>query len=181
MPAHVTHWLDEVELAPFDPPVPYDPTDDDASNLRAFLDMLAHAEGTDRFGDQGGYNVLVGGTLFRSYADHPRRAVWLPKYGIYSTAAGRPQFLERTWDDLVDRYGYPNFTPGNQDAGAKQLIRQCKALQLVHDGHVRAAIQACRRIWASLPGAGYGQRELAIEKLIEVYRRAGGNMAEVPT
>ncbi|MDW5376824.1 glycoside hydrolase family 104 protein [Halomonas sp. HP20-15] len=176
MSAHApTHWLDEVELAPFDPPV--DPKIDDAPNLAAFFDMLAHAEGTVRFGNQDGFNVLVGGGLFHSFDDHPRRSVWLPAYNIHSTAAGRYQFLAGTWDDLVDRFGFRDFSPASQDAGATQLIRQCKALRLIYDGRIREAIHACRTIWASLPGAGYGQREVATDELIDVYRRAGGNVA----
>ncbi|MEQ5770019.1 glycoside hydrolase family 104 protein [Halomonas sp. H33-56] len=139
--------------------------------------MLAHAEGTDRYGDQGGYDVLVGGELFRSYDDHPRRSVYLPAYGIRSTAAGRYQFLVGTWDDLVARFGLPDFSPASQDAGAMQLIRQCRALDLVYDGKIHEAIHACRRIWASLPGAGYGQREVATDELVEVYRQAGGLVA----
>ena len=176
MSAHApTFWLDEVELAPFDPPV--DPTIDDAPNLAAFLDMLAYGEGTTRFGDQDGYNVLVGGDLFQGYADHPRRSVWLPAYEIRSTAAGRYQFLVGTWDDLVKRFGFGDFSPASQDAGATQLIRQRKALRMIYDGRIREAIHACRSIWASLPGAGYGQREVATNELIDVYRRAGGNVA----
>jgi len=171
-----THWYDEAELEAFEPPV--DPSADDAGNLSAFLDMLAHAEGTTRYGDADGYNVMVGGKTFSSFRDHPRQSVYLPAYKIRSTAAGRYQFLIRTWDDLVNRFGLPDFTPASQDAGATRLIRQCKALQLIYDGHVREAIHACRRIWASLPGAGYGQREVATDELVAVYQSAGGNVAD---
>lgn len=65
-------------------------------NICAFLDMLAFAEGTIKFGQAQGYNVIVGGTLFDDYADHPRKSIHLPKLGIYSTAAGRYQFRART-------------------------------------------------------------------------------------
>ncbi len=174
MSAHApAHWLDEVELVPFDPPV--DPAADDEGNVAAFLDMLAHAEGTIRYGDQDGYNVIVGGRLFSDYSDHPRQPIALPRYGISSTAAGRYQFLSRTWDDLATRFKLRDFSPASQDAGAIQLIRQCKALGLIHDGRIREAIHACRRIWASLPGAGYGQREVDTDELVEVYRGAGGH------
>jgi len=177
MPAHQpVHWFDEAELRPYDRP--QNPEADDAGNLSAFLDTLAHAEGTPRFGSQGGYNVIVGGGTFRDYGDHPRQSIHLPRYGIYSTAAGRYQFLISTWDDLVARFGHRDFTPASQDAGATQLIRQCKALGLVHDGKVREAIDACRTIWASLPGAGYGQREVEMEELVAVYRDAGGHDAD---
>lgn len=129
-----------------------------ADNVVAFLAMLAHAEGTPRYGNENGYNVLVGGGLFDDYSDHPRRSVYLPAYNIRSTAAGRYQFLRRTWDDLVERFGLKDCAPANQDTGAVALIRQCRALDAVHEGRVEEAIHACRRIWASLPGAGYGQQ-----------------------
>ncbi|WFM72945.1 glycoside hydrolase family 104 protein [Halomonas sp. CKK8] len=174
MSAHApVDWLGEVELVPFDPPA--DPAADDKGNVAAFLDMLAHAEGTTRFGDEDGYDVLVGGELFDSYHDHPRRLVFLPAYEISSSAAGRYQFLASTWDDLAARFGLRDFSPASQDVGAIQLIRQCRALGLVHDGRIREAIHACRRIWASLPGAGYGQREVATDELLAIYRQAGGN------
>lgn len=61
-------------------------------NVVAFSDMLAWSEGTDN-GRQPtndrGYDVIVGGQLFKSYADHPRMLVDLPKLKIQSTAAGR--------------------------------------------------------------------------------------------
>ncbi|EHJ91095.1 Lysozyme [Vreelandella boliviensis LC1] len=118
--------------------------------MAAFLDTLAHAEGTTRFGFQDGYNVLVGGKISNSYDNHPRQLVWLPSYQINSSAAGRYQFLTSTWDDLVERFGIADFTPASQDLGAVQLIRECKALSLIHDGRIRDAIHACRNIWASL-------------------------------
>lgn len=178
MAAHApVRWFSEADLVPHDPPRPIDPSADDATNVAAFLDMLAHAEGTARFGDQDGYDVLVGGSLFDGFGDHPRRSIYLESYGIRSTAAGRYQFLVGTWDDLVSRFGFRDFSPASQDAAAIQLIRQCKALRLVHDGKIREAIHACRRIWASLPGAGYGQREVATDELVTIYRAAGGNVA----
>lgn len=167
-----TYWYDEAELLHVElaPPL----KDTRAGNVAAFLDMLAYAEGTPRFGTQNGYNVIVGGGTFESYHDHPRERIWLPAYKLTSSAAGRYQFLIGTWDDLVERFDLPDFTPASQDLGALHLIRQCKALSLIHEGRIREAIHACRRIWASLPGAGYGQRELASDELLVVYKAAGG-------
>ena len=42
---------------------------------KAFLDMLAWSEGTDKAGQptkNRGYDVIVGGSLFSNYADHHR-------------------------------------------------------------------------------------------------------------
>ena len=36
-------------------------------NRKAFLDMIAHSEGTAGHGDDG-YNVMVGGKLFDDYS-----------------------------------------------------------------------------------------------------------------
>tara|TARA_R110000850_G_scaffold197587_1_gene323891 strand:- start:363 stop:659 length:297 start_codon:yes stop_codon:yes gene_type:complete len=93
--------------------------------------------------------VIVVGKTLSSYDDHPRQLVWLPAYQINSSAAGRYQFLMRTWDDLVEGFDLPDFTPASQDLGAIHLIRQCKTLALIHDGRIRNAIHACRTIWAS--------------------------------
>ena len=172
MSAHSpAHWYDEAELLRLEPAPPKGTR---AGNVAAFLDMLAYAEGTPRYGNQDGYNVIVGGGTFESYHDHPRQFVWLPAYKIKSSAAGRYQFLTRTWDDLAKRFHLPDFSPASQDLGAIHLIRQCQALSLIHDGRIREAIHACRRIWASLPGAGYGQRELATDELLGVYETVGG-------
>lgn len=69
------------------------------SNITAFLDMLAVSEGTAGHGDDG-YNVLVGGDLFHGYDRHPNVLVTLNSKGLKSTAAGRYQFLRRTWASL---------------------------------------------------------------------------------
>lgn len=165
------HWRDEVVTIYGDPA---------ADNIRAFLDMLAHAEGTDRYGDQDGYNVIVGGGLFDSYADHPRVLIDLPRYGIKSSAAGRYQFIRSTWDDLVRRCKLPDFSPASQDIAAIALIKQCGAIEDIESGRIRTTIHKCRKIWASLPGAGYGQREVALENLVAVYVAAGGTDADGP-
>ena len=39
-------------------------------------------------------------------------------------------------------------------------------------GRIEPAIDKCRNIWASLPGAGYGQREHRTQDLLAVYARA---------
>lgn len=148
-------------------------------NLLAFLDMLAWSEGTATVkGSDDGYNVVVGGGLFTGYADHPRRLVDLPRLGIKSTAAGRYQLLARYWDAYrVSLKLSGGFTPENQDRVAIQQIRERKALQDTEAGRIVDAIAKCRNIWASLPGAGYGQREHKLDDLIAHYIAAGGALA----
>ena len=42
---------------------------------------------------------------------------------------------------------------------ALQQIRRRGALPMIDRGDIRQAIDRCNNIWASLPGAGYGQFE----------------------
>ncbi len=149
------------------------------TNVCAFLDTIAHAEGTQRYGDpkDQGYRTIVGGNQMQSFADHPRISVWLPKYKIHSTAAGRYQFLQKTWDALARELHLTDFGPISQDKAAIQLIRERNALQAVRGGRFGDALELVRRIWASLPGAGYGQRELAKDVLLDVYLKAGGKLS----
>ncbi|NDP58022.1 MAG: glycoside hydrolase family 104 protein [Oxalobacteraceae bacterium] len=142
-------------------------------NVCAFLDMLAVSEGTQGRGDDG-YNVIVGGTLFNGYAAHPQKAVWLPRYNVYSTAAGRYQFLKKTWSNLQGMLHLSDFSPLAQDLAAVELIRGRGALADVKLGRFAVALKKCAKEWASLPGAGYGQRELSLSKLQTAYAAAGG-------
>ncbi|EPZ3033078.1 glycoside hydrolase family 24 protein [Yersinia enterocolitica] len=149
-----------------------------SKNLKAFLDMLAWSEGTSRTaGSDNGYNVIVGGKLFTGYQDHPRVVVELPRLGIKSTAAGRYQLLSRYWDAYNKQLGLKDFSPASQDAVAIQQIRERKALQDIEAGNIESAIRKCSNIWASLPGAGYGQFEHKVEPLIQQYVKAGGTLA----
>lgn len=150
------------------------------ANLAAFLDMIAFSEGTAtcKATRDEGYDILVGGTRFADYDDHPRKAVDLPKFGIKSTAAGRYQLLARYWDAYrksLDLAG--GFSPENQDRVAIQQIREQGALDLIKQGRFDAAVDKVKNIWASLPGAGYGQHEHNLEPLRVAYRQAGGTVA----
>lgn len=146
-------------------------------NVSAFLDMIAHAEGVERFSKQSGYDVLVGGGTFTGYREHPRKLVWLPKYRIHSTAAGRYQFLWRTWNSLRNRLELPDFGPASQDRAAIELLRETGALADIQKGWISSAIRKSCKTWASLPEAGYGQSELPLETLLAVYQKAGGQIA----
>ncbi|WP_236901475.1 glycoside hydrolase family 104 protein [Cupriavidus necator] len=144
-----------------------------ASNRAAFLMMIRTAEGT---AGANGYRTLFGGGLFESFADHPRQVVTALSNGkpISSSAAGAYQFLRRTWDTLAARLGLSDFTPASQDAAALELIREAGALGDVDAGRFALAVRKVRKIWASMPGAGYGQPEVALNRLQAAYEAAGG-------
>jgi len=148
-------------------------------NVAAFMDTIAFAEGVERFSRDDGYDVIVGGSLFTSYADHPRKLVPLARLVIRSSAAERYQFLIRTWDDLRTRLGtrvLPDFSPISQDRACIALLKQCGAHFHLRAARFCDALTAARSLWASLPGAGYGQRELTAETLRNVYERAHGSV-----
>lgn len=152
-------------------------------NRRAFLDMLAASEiGPALLAvSDNGYNVIVGSTpanpdLFTSYATHPNKLVML-RPGLASTAAGRYQLLHRYYTVYKVQLGLPDFSPDSQDAIALQQIRERGALPLIDMGNFALAVARCSNIWASLPGAGYGQHENEIAKLEDAYTAAGGALA----
>lgn len=143
-------------------------------NLSAFLRMIRVSEGTS---GADGYSILVGGGHFSSFADHPRTLVWLQNLGINSSAAGAYQILRRTWDAVASALGLPDFSPASQDLAAVELIRRRGALADVRAGRFAVALEKCKKEWASLPGAGYGQRENKLAVLQAAYINAGGNLA----
>lgn len=144
------------------------------TNVEAFLWTIRVSEGTDNL---NGYSMLVGGGLFNGFDDHPRVLVSLPNLGIKSSAAGAYQILRRTWDEVRVRIGATDFSPAWQDRAAIELIRRRGALADVRAGRFAAAIEKCKREWASLPGAGYGQHENTLARLQTAYTNAGGMLA----
>ena len=52
------------------------------------------------------------------------------------------------------------------------------ALPMIDRGDIRQAIDRCN-IWASLPGAGYGQFEHKADSLIAKFKEAGGTVREI--
>lgn len=148
-------------------------------NERAFLDMIAHSEiGPALLAvSDNGYNVLVGSTpakplLFSSYAAHPN----IYNRACNSTAAGRYQVLARYAAAYARTLGLKNFSPASQDAIAMQQIKEAGALAAINSGRINEAIKLCAHLWASLPGAGYGQHENKADALLLAYRAAGGTL-----
>ena len=147
------------------------------ANVCAFLDMIAFSEGTQRIaGSDDGYNVIVGGALFEGYADHPRRVVKL-NATLSSSAAGRYQLLARYWDVYRKQLKLADFSPESQDRVAIQQLKETRAFPLIQTGKFEDAVARCKNIWASLPGAGYGQHEHRLPDLVAAYKNAGGALA----
>jgi len=152
-------------------------------NKKAFLDAIAYSElGPEILAQSdNGYDVIVGSTpghiiRFSSYDDHPHRDIRINEH-LTSTAAGRYQILGRIFDHYRETLGLSDFSPASQDAIALQLIRECRALDLIEDGNFADAITACSSRWASLPGSQYGQHTNKLSLLQQAYVDAGGMLA----
>lgn len=163
------------------------------ANRAAMLWALRWSEGTD---DANGYRALYGHTkaapkLFGSFAQHPvESGEWRGEKlsdamcagaglgpGCITTAAGAYQTILPTWREGRDALGLGDFSPASQDALALWLIDRAGALDDVDAGDLDTAISKMRRIWASLPGAGYDQPERSLAALRSVYQAAGGSVA----
>ena len=151
------------------------------ANTKAFLDMIAFSEGTAM---AEGYRAMFGypkipDRLIPNFINHPHQFFsFKDKAGNVNktSAAGRYQFLARTWDALAAKLGLPDFSPESQDRACLELIRQRNALGDVEAGRVESAIAKCAPIWASLPGAGYNQPERKLSALVASYNQAGGTL-----
>jgi lysozyme len=66
-----------------------------------------------------------------------------------------------------------DFTPDSQDAAAWFLIEEKGAGADVLAGRTADAVAKVRKIWASLPGAGYGQREVSLAAFNNVFVQSG--------
>lgn len=147
------------------------------SNIDAFLKMLRHCEGTS---GENGYRTLFGGKLFDSYSSHPNKKV--PFYNKakgkndYSTAAGAYQFLYSTWLEKKAKLLLPDFSPKSQDLAAIDILREKGALDFIKNGDLPRAIEKVKKVWASLPGAGYQQPEKTLAKCIEYFKLNGGQI-----
>ena len=113
----------------------------------------------------GAYDILYGGKKFSDYSKHPGVYTTItsgPNKGQKSSAAGKYQFLESTWNRLAKNYHLEDFSPENQDKAAWYLAaeeygnrvgRDLNADLKSGDPKILAGIgPALRHQWTSLPG-----------------------------
>ena len=124
-------------------------------NVRKMLDLIAASEGVKH-----GYNTIFGNERFNNLNQHPNVLKGFTQTnGVKNgtTAAGRYQFLNKTWNNLQKQYGFNDFGANNQDLGAIALIAGRGALADVQRGDYKAAIGKLGKEWASLPSSTYAQ------------------------
>lgn len=140
------------------------PTDE--AQIKAFLDALAWAEGTD---SADGYKIMFTGAIADSLADHPRQ---LQGSGLVSDAAGRYQFLSTTWDSYAQKLGLTDFSPESQDKAAIAILEENGVPALLAAGDIEGAFCKVGSVWASLPCNDYGQPQKDSQALVQRYQES---------
>lgn len=150
--------------------------------LVAFSSMVKWAEGTfpHPISVCKGYDVIVNGLggkpeIFTDFSHHPfsnRAAKQVTKAGLHSTASGCYQILYRWWKPYSAKLALDNFDNVSQDKYFVQILKEQKALSLIASGDIEGAIKRVSNIWASLPGAGYGQQERKMDGLLSVFDKS---------
>lgn len=146
-------------------------------NVQAFLDVIADAEGASQ-----GYNTAFGGGRIASLADHPRQRYTFQQTDgkrNTTTAAGRYQFLERTWDDVAKQLGLQDFSPQSQDLAAVELLRRNGSLDALQRGDFGQAVERSGGTWASLPSSPYAQPTRSQDFISQALQRAQGSARPV--
>lgn len=150
--------------------------------VSAMLDVIIYAEGTG-----AGYGTICFGEVMKAphnpeligkrnvtitdFSRHPNILVRLrsdapPK--DWSTAAGRYQFLYRTWQGL----NMPDFTPRSQDIGVVKKMQERDMIEPLLKDDFAKAVRNGNREWASFPGSPYGQPTKTLAQLEEKYKAA---------
>lgn len=147
----------------------------------ALLNTIASTESPD-------YNVLYGGGTFNSYADHPHQYVAIksgPNKGKFSSAAGKYQFLGKTWEEAKNALGLTDFSPESQDQAAWWLAQRdyeastgnslLPALQSQDPATLAGVGKALSGTWTSLPSGI--EATTNTNKFANTYEKALGSTA----
>jgi len=143
---------------------------------QALHDSIAFAEGT-RAHSNDGYDVMFSFRLANSCQQHPNQCI---KYGsTCSTAAGRYQFLNRTWRSIAATRNYGTFEPENQERGAAYLISTTRRVSVPQTRAMTAsefsnAMSKLSYEWASLPPGRYGQPVKTASQMRSTYCTIAG-------
>ena len=143
--------------------------------VKALAWAIMKCEGTTTYG----YYTYFGGSRLSSLAKHPGKAITIGNYT--SSASGAFQFLTSTWNGLAAKLGLSDFSENSQNAAFVELLRENNALDAILQGDFDSAIYQVRRIWASLPGAGYGQGEKSLSQVRGWFNDALNNSGLLPS
>lgn len=140
-------------------------------NLQKYLNAIALSEGTAGYMNNG-YNTMFGGDQFSDMSDHPRiLKEFTDKSGKRdkTSAAGRYQFTQASWDEAKAALNLPDFSPRSQDMAALYLIQRAGQLDNVLNGNFADATAGLGGVWASLPSSTYAQPKHSYEAMDNFY------------
>lgn len=140
-------------------------------NLQKYLNIIALSEGTAGYMNNG-YNTMFGGDQFSDMSDHPRiLKEFTDKNGKKNktSAAGRYQFTQASWDEAKAALNLPDFSPRSQDMAALYLIQRAGQLDNVKNGNFAEATAGLGGVWASLPSSTYAQPRHSYEAMENFY------------
>jgi muramidase (phage lysozyme) len=150
------------------------------ANVKAFLDMIAWAEG-------GAYDLKYGGVESRKNDKWRITDFTLPPgpgADGHTTASGRYQINLSNWtENGKKKMGLTDFSPRTQDLIAVEGLRQVKAIDAVLAGDMDTAIPRAARTWNSLPQGKdkgnrvAGQHYVAWDDAVAQFRASGGTSA----
>ncbi len=125
-------------------------TQEQRDNVAAFLDTIGASEGA-------GYNTIVGGGKFDDYSKHPNKVGLVTGDGP-STAAGKYQIVNSTWEPIAKKLGLKDFSPESQDKAAIELLREKGALDDILRGDFHTAAKKLGGTWQSMPTGTSGNQ-----------------------
>jgi muramidase (phage lysozyme) len=143
----------------------------DNGNIRAFYSVIRRGESSL---DARAYRMVSGGGEFTDFSKHPYAGLSTRAGG---KAAGAPQFLPSTWQEIAERYGLDSFSPENQDLGyVGCLLKRPGAVEALLAGKFEKAVEICRPEWTSLPGASENNPSWNMDKARALYVSSGGRL-----
>ncbi|CAI1512195.1 Phage lysozyme [Serratia quinivorans] len=140
-------------------------------NVKKYLDVIAKSEGTAGYMNNG-YNTMFGGDQFSDFSDHPRVLKEFTQTDgkkNKTSAAGRYQFTQASWDEAAAALDLKDFSPSSQDMAALYLIQRAGQLDNVVNGNFEGATAGLGGVWASLPSSTYAQPKHSYDAMENFY------------
>lgn len=147
----------------------------DNENVRRYLNVISKSEGTAGYMNNG-YNTMFGGDQFSDMNDHPRVLKEFTQTDgkkNKTTAAGRYQFTQTSWDEAAAALGLTDFSARSQDMAALYLIQRAGQLENVVSGNFSSATAGLGGVWASLPSSTYAQPKHSYDAMENFYAMNG--------
>jgi tape measure domain-containing protein len=130
-------------------------------NFKAFMDMTGASEGAD-------YHTLVGGGKFDDLSSKPK---YYNKQ-LNSTAAGKYQFNDATWNEFAKKLGLTDFSELSQDLAFIEMMRENGSAAALQSGDFQGAVTGMNRRIASFPGSPYGQSTRSMDFETKAYDKS---------